>query len=202
MWRWNAVEQPIAARQEAERIAAEKLADSLMPPPEVPRVMKEPTPSQPVPVVVPSDDSVPPEDEDSQRTQVLSQEPTYPDSPRDITAEPIDRTALADNLFASGKFELAMKIYRDLVVVNPKTADDVWHHYQLACCYRHLGSIQEAEKHYRIVAGSKEDEHLAENARWWLDWLQKQTEASQKLNLLRSSLEQLLKEFPDDQPSQ
>lgn len=98
-----------------------------------------------------------------------------------ITDGPIDRAALADSLFGAQKFQLAVKIYEQLLTEENLPEEAAWLRYQVAGCYRNVGDWAAAEKNYRMVAGSKSEPFLAETSRWWLAAIQEQREVSQTL---------------------
>ena len=92
-------------------------------------------------------------------------------SPRPVTDDVVDRMKFADNLFASGKVNLALEIYGKVLLDATTDEDRVWVQYQIACCHRQLGKISEAEKIYRMLANSEQNKYWAANARWWLKTL-------------------------------
>ena len=107
--------------------------------------------------------------------------------PFPVTDEPVDRIALADNLFGTGELHLALEIYEK--INSPDLGDDhAWVEYQIACCLRRMGDTPAAEKHYRIVAGMPGQELLGEKARWWLDLLGKRRELQDRIQRLDAVL--------------
>lgn len=114
-----------------------------------------------------------------------SQQPSLvdilPPSPLPITDAPVDRLALADNLFGAGENRLALGIYSQLLKQRNSKSDMGWLHLQMANCHRRLEETPDAEKHYRIVAGMKNAGFFAKSARWWLGSLKKRQEMKQRL---------------------
>ncbi|MEX2288666.1 MAG: hypothetical protein WD648_16345 [Planctomycetaceae bacterium] len=112
-----------------------------------------------------------------------------------IVTEPVDRMGLANNLYATGNYKLALETYRSIPLAEINTDERVWIEYQLACCHRNLGDLSEAEKHYRVVASRAQPEYLSENARWWLHTLQKRKELEQSLEQFHSALDAMEKQI-------
>lgn len=111
------------------------------------------------------------------------------DQPFPVTNEPVDRLGLADSLFGSGEFQLAMQIYEKIKADRADPQDEAWLEYQIACCRRRLGDMSDAEKRYRTVVGLAKDSLLGEKARWWLDVIGKRRELEQRLAQLETALE-------------
>ncbi len=86
-----------------------------------------------------------------------------------IVDGPIDRLALANNLYATGQLVLALEMYEqiDQSAVSPQ--DRYWIEYQMACCLRKLKRIPEAQSRFRRLAAQPEAGVLNEMSRWWLD---------------------------------
>lgn len=97
-----------------------------------------------------------------------------------VTDSAVDRESLANSLFGAKKYNLAMPVYAELAKTAQDTDDQLWFEYQLACCYRNLGSLPQAEKHYRVVAGHK-NSYLAAMARWYLSLIQEQKTLKEQL---------------------
>ncbi|MFG0294499.1 MAG: hypothetical protein ACF8PG_01225 [Maioricimonas sp. JB045] len=95
-----------------------------------------------------------------------------------VVAEgPIDRLGLADSLFASGEHTLALELYRQLEGDGESLDehDRYWVSYQIACCFRRLDNIDEAQKWYRHIVADKNAGWVGELAGWWLDHLEERT---------------------------
>lgn len=100
---------------------------------------------------------------------------------------PVDRVALADNLYAIGEYTLAKEMYDRVPLQKLPPDQRYWVRYQNASCLRHMGDLAQAKKELRILAGQEEADWLARSARWWLDTiddraeLQKEIAATQQL---------------------
>ncbi len=114
--------------------------------------------------------------------------------PKAITDEPVDRVALANNLFGAGEIQLALEIYQELEQSNLQKDDQLWVQYQIANCLRRLGDTGKAEGNYRLIAGSAKAGFLADYARWWLDAIEKRRDLKKRLQQLQQSLEVLGKQ--------
>ena len=51
--------------------------------------------------------------------------------------------------------------------------------------------FEEAEKHFRTVAGMKDDDYLSALSRWWLDEIERRRELERRLDQIKNSLETL-----------
>jgi len=108
-----------------------------------------------------------------------------------ITDEPVDRLGLADSLFATGEFQLALEIYTGLSATNRPSDQKVWAEHQTAACHRQLGNDVEAETHYRRIAGNDHAGFLAENARWWLTVMGQRRDAQGKYDRIKSTVDEI-----------
>jgi hypothetical protein len=106
-----------------------------------------------------------------------------------ITDEPVDRIGLADNLYATGEFQLAIEVYVGLAATNLPEEKKLWIEHQIASCHRKLGNDVEAETHYRRIAGDDNAGFLAENARWWLSVMRQRREANSKHDQIKAVIE-------------
>lgn len=86
-----------------------------------------------------------------------------------IVDGPIDRLALANNLYATGQLVLALEMYEQIDQSAVSQQDRYWIEYQLACCLRKLRRIPEAQSRFRRLAAQPEAGVLNEMSRWWLD---------------------------------
>lgn len=133
-------------------------------------------------------DSVPPALRPSTRPKTrppqlgASSPRTTPEGPRkspSVTSqgpprpEAIDPLSLADNLFGADDVPAALKIYQGLTPAKFSPGHRQWIRYQIASCHRRLGDVGTAEQEYRELAGTKTDDRIAAQARWWLDAIQK-----------------------------
>jgi len=83
----------------------------------------------------------------------------------------VDPWALAQALFESHDYEDALKAYRALESEKLSPADHITVQYMIACCLRNLGKANEAATMYREVANSRDNDMLADCARWQLNAL-------------------------------
>jgi len=139
-------------------------------------------------VAPPAHEESTPTNPTEESTASASKEPQPPSlsdilqtSPLPISDAPVDRLALADNLFGAGEDLLAREIYKQLLSQRTTKTDVAWLHIQIANCHRRLNQLPEAEKHYRIVAGMQNDDFFSQSARWWLASLNKRAEMKQTL---------------------
>jgi hypothetical protein len=100
----------------------------------------------------------------------------------------VDRMALADNLFSSGKFQLAGRIYSKLLHEQLSNEERAWAEYQLATCYRAIGDIPNARKHFLTVAGTKGVDTYATMATWWLSHLGQQERFQQRARAIQDGI--------------
>jgi tetratricopeptide (TPR) repeat protein len=98
-----------------------------------------------------------------------------------IIGGPIDRIALADNLFALGENLIALEMYSQVNVEFLSTADKVWVEYQSAGCLRRLNRIPEAQERYRRLVAQQDEKWLSDLSRWWLNRIDDREEAVQEL---------------------
>ncbi|MEZ6112976.1 MAG: hypothetical protein R3C99_18485 [Pirellulaceae bacterium] len=108
-----------------------------------------------------------------------------------LSTSPIDRLALANNLFASGQYGLALESYRQLNPESLTPSDHRWARYQMACCYRKLGNPTDAEEIYRELASATTEDFISHQARWWLDRMQKRQRLEASLKGIDDALKSL-----------
>lgn len=94
---------------------------------------------------------------------------------------PVDRVALADNLYAMGAFPLAMEMYSRVEMEQLPAPQQFWVQFQFASCHRQLGDLPAAKKQLRILAGQEEAGWLGQSARWWLDLIDDRLEMEKEL---------------------
>jgi hypothetical protein len=85
---------------------------------------------------------------------------------------PIDRLGLANNLYAVGDYQLAMKMYEQTERADLTAQQQIWTDYQMANCLRRMGRNAEASNRYRRIAEQPEAGWLSEQSRWWVDVLE------------------------------
>ena len=85
---------------------------------------------------------------------------------------PIDRLGLANNLFATGQYPLALEMYQQTPAADLTAPQHFWVEYQTANCLRRLGNLTEATNRYRRLADHAEAGWLSEQAHWWVETLE------------------------------
>ena len=107
----------------------------------------------------------------------------YAASEHAVVHGPIDRLGLANNLYAVGEYQLAMKMYEQTEMAELTAQQQIWTDYQMANCLRRMGRNAEASNRYRRIADQPEAGWLSEQSRWWVDVLE-------QIRQLQSSLEE------------
>ena len=101
---------------------------------------------------------------------------------------PVDRVALADNLYAIGRYSSALEMYAR-VDLSQLTADQqYWVQYQTASCHRQRGDLVAARKQLRILAGQEESGWLGRSSTWWLNALRDRSELENEITALRERI--------------
>ncbi len=95
--------------------------------------------------------------------------PEAPLSATTVLDTPVDRLRLADSLFATQEFALALQMYESLDPKQLGNSEKYWVTYQQASCLRRLNETAEAQGIYRQLAGDSNAGWLAGLSRWWLD---------------------------------
>ncbi len=111
---------------------------------------------------------------------------------------PVDRLALADNLYAAGETATALKVYSE---IDPKTLsedDRHWYEMQLAGCHRRLGDLEEAAKHYRLLVTVEKPAWMADLSRWWLVVLDRRESMTRQSAQLDAFIQQLKDQVHDE----
>ena len=108
---------------------------------------------------------------------------THAASEHAVVHGPIDRLGLANNLYAVGEYQLAMKMYEQTEMAELTAQQQIWTDYQMANCLRRMGRNAEASNRYRRIAEQPEAGWLSEQSRWWVDVLE-------QIRQLQSSLEE------------
>ncbi len=118
-----------------------------------------------------------------------------------ILSEPPDRLALANNLFQTGQYELALQIYQGLRQQLSTSTDQLWVDYQIATCWRRLDRTDEAQKQLREIANRKSNDPnttpIIAMAQWWLDVLEKKMQYESNLQIMDDYINQQTMEQMD-----
>jgi tetratricopeptide (TPR) repeat protein len=104
---------------------------------------------------------------------------------------PVDQLGFANNLYATGEFQLALEIYQKIDRSNAGERDWLWIEYQIANCQRRLGKMAEAERGFRIVTSRDKNTWMGQNARWWLDVSDRTQKLQDRILNAQQLLEQL-----------
>ncbi len=97
---------------------------------------------------------------------------------------PIDRLALANNLYAIREFVLSLELYEQIDQTSLSPEDRFWIEYQIAGCLRRLKRTADAQQRYRRLAGQPDAGWLHELSRWWLERM-----------VMRNELENEMRQF-------
>ncbi|MGE0375006.1 MAG: hypothetical protein AB7Q45_06285, partial [Planctomycetaceae bacterium] len=108
-----------------------------------------------------------------------------------VVESPVDRLALADNLFAAGETTTALNLYVELDGQTLSDVDRHWVEMQMASCYRRIGDIEEASKYYRKLVNVKDPTWMSDMARWWLMVLDKRKSMVRQSSELDAVIQQL-----------
>ena len=111
----------------------------------------------------------------------------------EVVEGPIDRLGLANNLYAVGEYQLALRMYEHVEMSELSAQQQIWAEYQAANCLRRLGKSGEASNRYRKIAGQPEAGWLSEQSRWWVDTLE-------RIRQLEKSLEEDIEKPADEAP--
>ena len=151
--------------------------------------------AKPAPVAPDVETPTPPADDTMAATPKPEKDATVEMMPapaaQTITDMAVDKRALADNLFGSGEYKLALDVYQELLGGQPPPGEAVWYRYQAATASRHLKDPQRAATYYREVAADRNNEFLSENAKWWLNVMENNTNNDRRLQELSMMMEQI-----------
>ena len=100
----------------------------------------------------------------------------------------VDPLELANSLFATGNFELALKTYQAAIKRANEPHDVLWTDYFIASCHRIRGDVSQAEVGYRNLAATKRPTYPVATAQWWLAHLEKRKGFQTKLAEIDSQL--------------
>lgn len=164
----------------------ERCTEKNKPPATTPQPKTAPTP----PTATTPENTDPPADVTSPEGPPLSQDDDVllEGTLRAITTQEVDRWALADNLFAAGKYAVSLKVYERLLPDTTMPRDMAWLHLQIGSIYRNAKNYEESEKHYRMVTGLGPDTPYYEYARWWLVTLKQRMAWESKTQRLRTTI--------------
>lgn len=117
--------------------------------------------------------------------------PPAPSSKVVVTELPLDGTnesklKAGANFFKSGEFEAARLLFTALDPTALPREDRAFAKYMIACCYRRLDRLAEAETAFREVANSDDDEFHKNCAIWQLSLLKSNRDLKSQLEELRS----------------
>jgi hypothetical protein len=105
-----------------------------------------------------------------------------------VVPSAVDPLELANSLFQTGNYDLALKTYLAIADKVDKPQDAIWTDYFVASCHRILGDLPAAEKGYRALVESRRPTRPVEAARWWLDNVERRKSIAATLNDLDASL--------------
>ena len=100
----------------------------------------------------------------------------------------IDPLELANSLFATGNFELALKTYQAAIKRANDPHDVLWTDYFIASCQRIRGDVSQAEVGYRNLAATKRPTYPVATAQWWLTHLERRKGFQTTLSEIDSQL--------------
>ncbi|MFO0261009.1 MAG: hypothetical protein ACK53V_05230 [Planctomycetota bacterium] len=107
----------------------------------------------------------------------------------------VDPLELANSLFQTGNYELALKTYLAVADSLDKPQDALWTEYFIASCRRILGDLPNAEKGYRGLVESRRPTRPVEAARWWLDNVERRKNIETTITQIDSYLQAVSKEL-------
>ena len=133
----------------------------------------------------------PPTAESLEVPPAVSTEPLIPDSATKLLVDPPDPVALADSLYRSREWAIALDTYQSAQATNPSQTELIWIRYQMATCHRKLGQFEDAQQIYLEIANTAASAELMEPdknefviaAKWWLDHLEMMTQLAAKTKI-------------------
>lgn len=88
---------------------------------------------------------------------------------------------IAENLYKLGEYQTALDIYQ-LIIKNEIVKDKkIWISYQIANCYRKLGSFNKAVEAYREMQEVYEGTYWAKQSQWYIQDLEWRAKVEEKL---------------------
>jgi tetratricopeptide (TPR) repeat protein len=112
-----------------------------------------------------------------------------------VVPSAVDPLELANSLFQTGNYDLALKTYLAVADKLDKPQDVIWTDYFIASCQRILGDLPAAEKGYRTLVESRRPTRPVEAARWWLDNVERRKSIAATLDELDASLKTVSEEL-------
>lgn len=107
----------------------------------------------------------------------------------------VDPLELANSLFQTGNYELALKTYLAVIEKVERPQDALWTEYFIASCQRILGDLPGAEKGYRNLVESRRPVRPVEAARWWLDNVERRKNITETIGQIDAYLDGVSKEL-------
>ncbi len=107
----------------------------------------------------------------------------------------VDPLELANSLFQTGNYELALKTYLAVIEKVDRQQDALWTEYFIASCQRILGDLPNAEKGYRNLVESRRPVRPVEAARWWLDNVERRKSITETIGQIDAYLDGVSKEL-------
>ncbi len=114
-------------------------------------------------------------------------------TPPPTAGKVVDLPALADSLFQAGDHEGALGIYRLMESTVQSNQDRIAIQYQIACCFRKLGRLNEAAALYREIISADQDRILADCATWQLEAIRWRRDLESQLQQIRQRREKTMK---------
>jgi hypothetical protein len=112
-----------------------------------------------------------------------------------VVPSAVDPLELANSLFQTGNYELALKTYLAVADKLDKPQDALWTEYFIASCRRILGDLPNAEKGYRGLVESRRPTRPVEAARWWLENVERRKNIESTINQIDSYLQGVTQEL-------
>ncbi len=110
---------------------------------------------------------------------------------------PVDRVALADNLYRVKEYKLALDIYAEVDVRQLSDDQQFWVQFQTASCHRQLGDLPAAREQFRIIAGQPESGWLGRSSTWWLNTMRDRAELEEQLSSMQELISMKMEVFND-----
>lgn len=108
----------------------------------------------------------------------------------DIQTSPLNSLELANSLFITGHYAQASRGYEALLANKEiTTLDQDWLRCLAANAYRVQGKVAAAEKLYREVVASKVKSYASDQAKWFLDLLERKKKLRSELDALEGELQ-------------